>query len=185
MGVDTVRDTLQMLGVTSPISQYPSMLLGSVAMTPVTVAQLYQSLATSGFNTPLRSIRQVTDAEGEPLSRYHLEVNQVADPAAVHLVQYAMQETVQEGTGRSVYRYLPEALSLAGKTGTTDDGRDSWFAGFSGDYLAVAWLGRDDNGHRTLGPVGCGKPAYGAGAFVWPVAGGAGRSQYHKLTISR
>lgn len=146
VGVDAVRDTLQMLGVTSPISQYPSMLLGSVAMTPVTVAQLYQSLATSGFNTPLRSIRQVTDAEGEPLSRYHLEVNQVADPAAVHLVQYAMQETVQEGTGRSVYRYLPEALSLAGKTGTTDDGRDSWFAGFSGDYLAVAWLGRDDNG---------------------------------------
>lgn len=150
VGVDSVRGTLQDFGVTSPISQYPSMLLGSVSMTPVTVAQIYQGLATSGFNTPLRTIRQVTDAGGEALSRYSLEVDQVADPAAVHLVQYAMQETMQEGTGRSVYRFVPQQLSLAGKTGTTDDGRDSWFAGFSGDLMAVTWVGRDDNGPTSL-----------------------------------
>lgn len=150
VGVDAVQDTLQAFGVTSPISQYPSMLLGSVSMTPVTVAQIYQGLATSGFNTPLRTIRQVTDADGEALSRYSLEVDQVADPAAVHLVQYAMQETMQEGTGRSVYRSVPQQLSLAGKTGTTDDGRDAWFAGFSGDLLAVTWVGRDDNGPTAL-----------------------------------
>ncbi|MFL1466483.1 penicillin-binding protein 1B [Marinobacter sp. HN1S83] len=150
VGVDSVRDTLQDFGVTSPISQYPSMLLGAVSMTPVTVAQIYQGLATSGFNTPLRTIRQVTDAGGEALSRYSLKVDQVADPAAVHLVQYAMQETMQEGTGRSVYRFVPQQLSLAGKTGTTDDGRDSWFAGFSGDLMAVTWVGRDDNGPTSL-----------------------------------
>ena len=92
----------------------------------------------------------MTDANNEPLSRYSLKVDQVADPAAVHLVQYAMQETMQEGTGRSAYYTLPERLSLAGKTGTTDDGRDSWFAGFSGDLLAVAWVGRDDNGPTAL-----------------------------------
>mgnify|MGYP000527709004 CR=1 FL=1 len=126
------------------------MLLGSVSMTPVTVAQIYQGLATSGFNTPLRTIRQVTDAEGEALSRYSLKVDQVADPAAVHLVQYVMQETMQEGTGRSAYRTVPRELTLAGKTGTTDDGRDSWFAGFSGDLLAVTWVGRDDNGPTSL-----------------------------------
>lgn len=146
VGVDAVKDTLQAFGVTSPISEYPAMLLGSVSMTPVMVAQIYQGLATSGFNTPLRTIRQVTDSGGEALSRYNLEVDQVADPAAVHLVQYAMQETMQEGTGRSVYRSVPSQLSLAGKTGTTDDGRDAWFAGFSGDLLAVTWIGRDDNG---------------------------------------
>ena len=55
-----------------------------------------------------------------------------------------------EGTGRSAYYTVPEELSLAGKTGTTDDGRDSWFAGFSGDLLAVAWVGRDDNGPTSL-----------------------------------
>ncbi|WP_341581289.1 penicillin-binding protein 1B [Marinobacter metalliresistant] len=150
IGVDVVSDTLTAFGVDTPISQYPSMLLGSVSMSPITVAQIYQGLATSGFNTPLRTIREVTDASGEALSRYSLEVEQVADPAAVHLVQYAMQETMQEGTGRSTYNILPRQLTLAGKTGTTDDGRDSWFAGFSGDLLAVAWVGRDDNGATAL-----------------------------------
>ncbi|KAA1170698.1 penicillin-binding protein 1B [Marinobacter salinexigens] len=150
IGVDVVKETLQAFGVTSTISEYPSMLLGAVSMNPVTVAQMYQGLATSGFNTPLRTIREVTDASGERLSRYSLEVDQVADPAAVHLVQYAMQETMREGTGKSAYYTVPDELALAGKTGTTDDGRDSWFAGFSGDLLAVAWVGRDDNGATSL-----------------------------------
>lgn len=150
VGVPAVRKTLRAFGVVTPISEYPSMLLGSVAMSPVTVAQIYQGLATSGFNTPLRTIREVTDSGGGALSRYSLEVDQVADPAAVHLLQYAMQETMQEGTGRSAYYSVPKELTLAGKTGTTDDGRDSWFAGFSGDLLAVAWVGRDDNGPTAL-----------------------------------
>lgn len=150
VGVDEVRQTLQSFGVTSAISQYPSMLLGAVSMNPVMVAQMYQGLATSGFNTPLRTIREVTDASGEALTRYSLKVDQVADPAAVHLVQYAMQETMQEGTGQSAYYTVSDELSLAGKTGTTDDGRDAWFAGFSGDLLAVAWVGRDDNGPTVL-----------------------------------
>jgi len=150
VGVPAVRKTLRAFGVVTPISEYPSMLLGSVAMSPVTVAQIYQGLATSGFNTPLRTIREVTDSGGGALSRYSLEVDQVADPAAVHLLQYAMQETMQEGTGRSAYHSVPKELTLAGKTGTTDDGRDSWFAGFSGDLLAVAWVGRDDNGPTVL-----------------------------------
>jgi len=150
IGVDVVAETLMAFGVDTPISRYPSMLLGSVSMSPITVAQMYQGLATSGFNTPLRTIREVTDASGKALSRYSLEVEQVADPAAVHLVQYAMQETMQEGTGRSAYNTVSRQLTLAGKTGTTDDGRDSWFAGFSGDLLAVAWVGRDDNGATSL-----------------------------------
>jgi len=150
VGVDTVRTTLQDFGVDGEISGYPSLLLGSVSMAPVTVAQIYQGLATSGFNTPLRTIRQVTDAGGEALSRYSLKVKQVADAGSVHLIQYALQETMQEGTGSSAYRTVPEALTLAGKTGTTDGGRDSWFAGFSGDLLAVTWVGRDDNGPTSL-----------------------------------
>ncbi len=150
VGVEAVTDTLQRLGAPGPISGYPSMLLGSVNMSPVTVASLYQGLATSGFNMPLRTIREVTTAEGESLSRYSLAVDQVMDPAAVHLVQYALQETMQEGTGRAAYRYVSRDLALAGKTGTTDDGRDSWFAGFSGDLLAVAWVGRDDNTATNL-----------------------------------
>lgn len=145
VGVDEVATLLQRFGVTEPVSRYPSMLLGAVSMSPVTVAQIYQGLATGGFSTPLRTIREVTDSRGSPLSRYNLAVDQVADPAAVHLVQYALQEAMREGTGRGAYRFLSRDLAVAGKTGTSDDGRDSWFAGFSGDLLAVAWMGRDDN----------------------------------------
>ncbi len=150
VGVPAVAETLRAFGVTSSINRYPSMFLGSVTLSPVAVAQIYQGLATSGFNAPLRTIRDVTGADGAVLSRYSLEVDQVADPAAVHLVQYAMQEVMREGTGRSAYRFVDESLGLAGKTGTTDDGRDSWFAGFSGDLLAVTWVGRDDNGPTSL-----------------------------------
>lgn len=150
VGIPQVQEVLRAFGVSTPISDYPSMLLGALSLTPTEVAQLYQGLATSGFNTPLRTIREVTDADNAPLSRYSLKVDRVADPAAVHLVQYAMQETMQEGTGRSAYNRLPQQLSLAGKTGTTDQGRDTWFAGFSGDLLAVAWVGRDDNGPTVL-----------------------------------
>lgn len=150
VGIAQVQKTLRAFGAEAPIPDYPSMLLGTPALTPVEVAQLYQGLATGGFNMPLRTIREVTDAGNQPLSRYSLEVKQVADAASVHLVQYVMQETMQEGTGRSAYNWLPDDLALAGKTGTTDDGRDSWFAGFSGDLLAVAWVGRDDNGPTAL-----------------------------------
>jgi penicillin-binding protein 1B len=65
-------------------------------------------------------------------------------------VQNAMQRVMREGTGRSVYSQLPASLTLAGKTGTSNDSRDSWFAGFSQDLLAVVWLGRDDNGKTPL-----------------------------------
>jgi penicillin-binding protein 1B len=150
LGVPEVTRTLRNFGMSGPVSNYPSMLLGAVPMTPVTVASLYQGLATSGFNMPLRTIRDVTTSKGESLSRYSLKIEQAADPAAVHLVQYAMQETMREGTGRSAYRHISRDLGLAGKTGTTDDGRDSWFAGFSGDLLAVTWVGRDDNTRTTL-----------------------------------
>jgi penicillin-binding protein 1B len=69
----------------------------------------------------------------------------VADPSAVYLVNTALQEAVSSGTGRSAYQQISPDFKFAGKTGTTDDLRDSWFAGFSGDYLAVVWLGLDDN----------------------------------------
>ncbi|MFE8071375.1 penicillin-binding protein 1B [Marinobacteraceae bacterium S3BR75-40.1] len=145
VGIDAVQDNLRRLGADMPLSDYPSILLGAQSMAPVDVAAVYQSIAASGFKTPLRTIRDVATSDGEVLSRYSLDVHQVAEPGPVHLVHYAMQEVMHEGTGRSAYRFLPESLNAAGKTGTTNDSRDSWFAGFTGDYLAVVWVGRDNN----------------------------------------
>jgi penicillin-binding protein 1B len=106
---------------------------------------MYQTLASGGFYMPLRAIREVLTAEGKPLQRYALAIEQVADPAAVFLLTTALQEAVRQGTGRALSRPFATAMAVAGKTGTTDDLRDSWFAGFTGDYVAVTWLGRDNN----------------------------------------
>ncbi|MFG0382952.1 penicillin-binding protein 1B [Pseudomonas sp. zbq_18] len=150
LGVPNVLKTLARLGVEREWPAYPSMLLGAGALSPMEVATMYQTLANGGFNTPLRGIRNVLAAEGEPLKRYQFRIQQRFDPGAIYLVQNAMQRVMREGTGRSVYSQLSSNLTLAGKTGTSNDSRDSWFAGFSQDLLAVVWLGRDDNGKTPL-----------------------------------
>lgn len=150
VGVPNVLQTLERLGVEHKWPAYPSMLLGAGGLSPLEVANMYQTLANGGFNTPLRGIRNVLTADGEPLKRYPFQIQQRFDSGAIYLLQNAMQRTMSEGTGRSVYNQLPRSLALAGKTGTSNDSRDSWFAGFSQDLLAVVWLGRDDNGPTPL-----------------------------------
>jgi penicillin-binding protein 1B len=146
LGVPSVFKTLTKLGVTRDWPAFPSMLLGAGALSPIEVATMYQTIASGGFNTPLRGIRSVLTAEGEPLKRYPFQIQQRFDPGSIYLLQNAMQRVMREGTGKSVYNVLPSSLNLAGKSGTTNDSRDSWFAGFSQDLLAVVWMGRDDNG---------------------------------------
>lgn len=145
LGVGQVLGTLRALGVERTIDPYPAMLLGAMSLTPVEITQMYQTLAGEGFRTPLRAIREVVSAQGEPLKRYPLEVTQAADPVAVYLLTTALQEVVANGTGQGLSRFLPAELHIAGKTGTTDDLRDSWFVGFSGDRVGAVWVGRDDN----------------------------------------
>jgi len=146
VGVPNVFKTLNKLGVNPDWPMYPSMLLGAGGLSPIQVATMYQTIANGGFNTPMRSIRSVLTAEGEPLKRYPFQIQQRFDPGSIYLLQNAMQRVMREGTGQSAYTQLPKTLNLAGKSGTTNDSRDSWFAGFSQDLLAVVWMGRDDNG---------------------------------------
>ncbi len=143
VGVDAVLQTLTQLGVNRKIQPYPSILLGALELTPLEVAQMYQTLAGGGFYTPLRTIREILDAQGKPLQRYPLTVQQTVNPAAVFALNFALREVVERGTARALNGLIP--VAVAGKTGTTDELRDSWFAGFSEDVLAVAWVGRDDN----------------------------------------
>lgn len=145
VGVERVLDTLRRLGVERRFQPLPAVLLGTPALSPLEVTGLYQTLAAGGFHSPLQAIREVRDAQGRPLRRYGLSVEQRVTPEHAFLMQYALVGAVREGTGRGVYRSLPEERVLAGKTGTSNDQRDSWFAGFSGDRLAVVWVGRDDN----------------------------------------
>lgn len=145
IGVERTAETLRKLGVNREVDTYPSLLLGAANLSPIEVAALYQTFASDGFVTPLRGIQAVLSQEGQTLQRFGLELRQAVDPGVVYLLNTVLQEVMSEGTGRSVYTYLPEDFHVAGKTGTTNDMRDSWFAGFSGDYTGVVWVGRDDN----------------------------------------
>ena len=145
VGIARTAKTLRKLGVTRPVDLYPSLLLGVSPLSPIDVTQMYQTLAGDGFATPLRSIRAVISSSGEVLQRYPFTIRQVIDPAATYIANTMLQEAMREGTGRSAYLYLPQQLNLVGKTGTTNALRDSWFSGYSGDFLSTVWIGRDDN----------------------------------------
>lgn len=145
LGIGKVIQTLKQLGLEQTPNAYPSLLLGAINLTPLQVAQIYEPLAAGGFSSRLRAIREVMTQAGVPLQHYSLNMNQVVDPKFNYLLVRSMQEVVRQGTASGLNGQLPADLNIAAKTGTTNDYRDSWFAGFSGDRLAVIWVGRDDN----------------------------------------
>lgn len=150
VGIPNVIETLKKLGYTGDPLAVPSLSLGAVDMAPMQVAQIYNTLAGGGYYTPLLAIRDVTTREGEPLNRYPLQIKRVVDEAPVYLTDWVMQRVARYGTGSSMYKVLPNSVNMAGKTGTTDNLRDSWFAGFGANRLAVVWVGRDDNQSAQL-----------------------------------
>ena len=150
VGLANVSQTFAQLGVQTSVPEIPAVLLGAVSLPPLDVARMYHTLANDGVVVPLRSIRTVVDTTGQRLSRYPLEATQGIAAKYINLMQFALQSVVQEGTAKSISSLLPDKMPLAGKTGTTNDQRDSWYAGFSGQHVGVAWIGMDDNGETPL-----------------------------------
>lgn len=159
LGADSINDVIQGLTVPpfageDPIDllddSQPSGYLGAVEMSPYQVAQIYNGLASGGFVTPLNAIRSVLTSADQPLDRYPLEINRRMDQKSVYLINQALQKVTTEGSARSLQWRLPDWLAVAGKTGTTNGTRDSWFAGFSGDKLGVVWVGDDNNASTGL-----------------------------------
>jgi len=150
VGLEPVIDNLRALGIQRPLDPYPSLLLGAVSLSPLEMTQMYQTLANGGYNATLKAIREVTDASGKPLARYPLAIKPAVDARVVFLLRHALQEVTRSGTGRALQWLLPEGVEVAGKTGTTDHLRDSWFAGFDKRRVGVVWVGRDDNGPMGL-----------------------------------
>jgi penicillin-binding protein 1B len=152
IGLPQVADTLQSLGLEARPTLNPSMLLGTVEMTPLEVVQVYTALANGGFRARLRSVRAVLDEHGRPLKSFKVQVEAAAPPLAVFQLDRMMTLVTTHGTGREASARLPRGTVVAGKTGTSSDTRDSWFAGFTGSYLSVVWVGYDDN--RPTGLTG-------------------------------
>jgi len=145
VGLAKVAQTLQRLGLPQPAAQVPAMLLGAVEATPLEAAQLFNALANGGFRNPLRAVRALISTDGKALKAFPLEVTQVASPEVVYQLDRMLVQVMDRGTGRSARALLPAGLVVAGKSGTSSDYRDSWFAGFSGSHLVVVWVGYDDN----------------------------------------
>ncbi len=144
VGTGEVRRTLARLGIPGEVPDYPSLFLGAIDLSPLEVTQMYQTLANDGFHSPLHTIREVLTEDGRPLQRHGLIVRQTIAPAPAYLLKTLLTEVLISGTARELSRTF-RGVPLAGKTGTTDDLRDSWFVGFGGDMLATVWVGRDDN----------------------------------------
>jgi penicillin-binding protein 1B len=145
VGLPKISETLQRFGIERAPAQVPSMLLGAIDITPMEVAQLYNGLGNGGFRSSLRAVRAVISADSKPLKAFPLEVTPVASPDVVYEVDRMMVQVMEKGTGRGARSILPANLVVAGKSGTSSDYHDNWFAGFSGSHLAVVWVGYDDN----------------------------------------
>ncbi|MGE6648375.1 penicillin-binding protein 1B [Shewanella colwelliana] len=149
IGTSAVATTLDKAGWTDKIPEYPSMLLGAINGSPLMVAQAYQTLADNGRYRQLSAVTHVLDMDNNPLQGAGLSSSQAIDVGSDFLVQHAMTQVVASGTARRLGQAFP-GVTLAGKTGTSNDSRDSWFAGFDERNVAAIWVGLDDNGKTGL-----------------------------------
>lgn len=144
LGVERVAKFLRSFGLDN-VQANPSLLLGAVDLSPYQVTQLYQYFAADSHALPLSTLRGVNDAQGKTIKRYTVQQGQGEYQPAERLTRWAMQQVAEYGTAASLGDSSLAWLHVAGKTGTSDSQRDSWFAGFTGAHLGVVWVGRDDN----------------------------------------
>ena len=150
LGYSVVQETFTKLGIEKKIPKYPSIFVGSFEMTPLEAIQAYQTIASEGFYSPLNSIRTV-ESSGDVLSlSYPYKVEQRFRPEPIYLLKFVLKQTFISGTARGFSSRVIEKWKTGGKTGTSDDQRDSWFVGYAGNYLMVVWLGFDDNRKSPL-----------------------------------
>ena len=150
VGLSKVIDTQKAMGWDNvAIPKVPATLLGSYSISPYDVTKLYQTIANQGGKIELSTIQSIADRQGNIIYEHNTVPDQVVPREAAYQTLYAMQQTVERGTARSLQNDYAD-LRLAGKTGTTNDARDTWFVGIDGKNVSTIWLGRDDNGETKL-----------------------------------
>lgn len=152
VGIGPFVSRLSSLTLDSTPPAYPSALLGAVEMTPLEVARLYLPFANGGLGFPLRAFVSVTDDKRRIHGRFPSTTKRLIAPDKRFLVDDLLRGVVERGTASRVLGDFGRNHGLAGKTGTTDDYRDSWFTGYSANYVVAVWVGRDDN--RSTGLSG-------------------------------
>jgi penicillin-binding protein 1B len=150
VGLPRIIETAEDLGIGEDLEPNPSLALGAFEVTPLELAQVYATLANGGTRPPLHGLAAVLDRFGEPVLGDDLPApRRVLPPQSAWLVTSILQGVMDRGTGAGVRRFGLRD-QLAGKTGTTNDRRDSWFAGYTPDRVTVVWVGYDDNAETRL-----------------------------------
>lgn len=150
VGLSKIIDTQKAMGWDNvEIPKVPAMLLGAYTISPYDVTKLYQTIANQGGRIELTTVDTISDRQGNIIYQHDKTAKQVVPQEAAFQTLFAMQQTVERGTARSLQNDYAD-LRLAGKTGTTNDARDTWFVGIDGKNISTVWLGRDDNGETKL-----------------------------------
>ncbi|HGF0770768.1 TPA: bifunctional glycosyl transferase/transpeptidase [Kluyvera georgiana] len=145
LGLPAVTDTWLKLGVPKDqLNAVPAMLLGALNLTPIEVAQAFQTIASGGNRATLSALRSVIAEDGTVLYQSFPQAERAVPAQAAYMTLWTMQQVVQRGTGRQLGAKYPN-LHLAGKTGTTNNNVDTWFAGIDGREVVITWVGRDNN----------------------------------------
>ncbi len=142
VGLREIINTARALGVEGDLPEVPSITLGTPELTPVELLKLYSAIANHGQADELTVLRAVTLDDGTMVARYVQNPQWVAEPAPVDALIDLMTTVFEDGTG-SPARALGWNRPSAGKTGTTSQHRDSWFAGFTPKLTTVVWVGWD------------------------------------------
>src|SRR5262249_7327939 len=142
VGLDRIHDVAVRLGLPESLPKVPSMGLGGVEVTMYDVAEAFATIAHLGFRTEPNAVRAVVDADGNPIEHATLGASHAISPRVAELVTAMMQGLVKHKTAYEI-RSAGLEFAAAGKTGTTNDGRDAWFVGFTPDLLVVVWVGFD------------------------------------------
>lgn len=143
-GLDSIIKAARAVGVEQELDDVPSLILGSIGIPPIEMAESYTTIARMGARVPLRTIRYVVDDGGRAVSGAEVKPVQVFPARDVYLAVHVMEGVVDRGTAAAA-RPLGFKLRAAGKTGTTNEKRDAWFIGFTPKTLALTWVGFDDN----------------------------------------
>jgi penicillin-binding protein 1A len=147
VGLAAVAQTAREFGLRTPVPPYPSMPIGAAEVVPMQLAEAYTPFATEGTRARARPILRVEDATGTVIWEPRPDIEQVANPQAVAITRDLLISALNNGSGypaRDPSRgNLPYSVPAAGKTGTTNEGADVWFAGFTPDLLGVVWFGFD------------------------------------------
>lgn len=144
LGIPAIISTLRRLGVHGDITNYPALTLGAVDLSPYQVNQMYQTIANNGQFITLHSVNAIVSSSNELLWAFAEPGQPRFDEKAAYLLNYALHKVTLEGTAKLIRSQFP-SINMAGKTGTTDDYRDSWFSGFDKNILVTNWIGHDDN----------------------------------------